>query len=134
MRALAILTLHHWPRWDIGLRELRRVTRKRVVLLTWDPAAPVFWLMDYFPEIPEIDLERFPTMSELERELGPLTVKEIPIPHDCTDGFQGAYWRRPSAYLDERVRLAISTFAKIQQVASGLDHLRRDLESGEWKR
>ena len=131
---LAILTLHHWPRWEVGLRELRRVTRARVVILTWDPLAPDFWLTDYFPEIPELDHGRFPTLEELERTLGPIAVEEIPIPHDCTDGFQGAYWRRPSAYLDERVRLAISTFAKIQRVASGLENLRRDLDSGEWQR
>ena len=130
---LAILTLHHWPRWDVGLRELRRVSR-RVVILTWDPASPGFWLTDYFPESLEIDRRIFPSLRELESELGVLTVEKIPIPHDCTDGFFGAYWRRPAAYLDERVRSAISTFSKLTRLASGLEHLRRDLGSGAWQR
>lgn len=40
--ALAVLTIHHWPDWRRGLRELRRVSRERVVLLTWDPGHDVF--------------------------------------------------------------------------------------------
>ena len=59
---------------------------------------------------------------------------EVPIPHDCSDGFLGAYWRRPEAYLNASVRGAISVFAKLSDVESGLDRLRRDLESGEWRR
>lgn len=35
--AMAILTLHHWPDKAAGLRELRRVTRGPLVLLTFDP-------------------------------------------------------------------------------------------------
>jgi len=31
---LAVLTMHHWSDWRTGLRELRRVSRDRVVLLT----------------------------------------------------------------------------------------------------
>src|SRR5262245_64245805 len=51
--ALGVLTVHHWPDRAQGMRELRRVARHRVVLLTWDPAATSgFWLVDdYFPEI-----------------------------------------------------------------------------------
>jgi SAM-dependent methyltransferase len=36
---LAVLTIHHWTELDRGLRELRRVTRDRIVIVTWDPAA-----------------------------------------------------------------------------------------------
>ena len=34
--AIAILTIHHWPDKEAGLREMRRVTRGRIVLLTFD--------------------------------------------------------------------------------------------------
>jgi SAM-dependent methyltransferase len=37
--ALAVLTVHHWPDPVAGLRELRRVTRGRIVILTFDPGA-----------------------------------------------------------------------------------------------
>ena len=131
---LAILTIHHWPRKDVGLRESRRVSNGRVVILTWDPSSPGFWLTDYFPRILEIDRQIFPTLDEIERGLGRIAVSNVPIPHDCSDGFLGAYWRRPESYLNGRVRSAISTFSKLHDVTSGLEHLRRDLAAGEWHR
>ena len=133
--AMAILTIHHWGNWEQGLAELQRVSRERVVILTWDPEAPGFWLVnDYFPEILEIDRAIFPRLGDLERRLGKLTVTEIPIPYDCTDGFLGAYWRRPYAYFDPAVRRAISTFNQISTLDEGLSRLRQDLESGIWFR
>jgi ubiquinone/menaquinone biosynthesis C-methylase UbiE len=34
--AMAVLTIHHWTDWRRGLRELRRVARQRIVLVTFD--------------------------------------------------------------------------------------------------
>jgi SAM-dependent methyltransferase len=131
--ALAVLTIHHWPDRPGGLAELLRVAHERVVLFTWDPAGPGFWLVDdYFPEIVTLDRPIFPSLEELGRRLGPLEVRSIPVPHDCTDGFLGAYWRRPEAYLDAGVRGAISTFSKLRDVEPGLTRLRRDLADGTW--
>lgn len=131
--ALAILTVHHWADWRAGLAEMRRVARERVVILTWDPAHAGFWLVrDYFPEILEIDGRMFPPLAELEAALGRVEVSAVPVPHDCADGFLGAYWRRPAAYLDEGVRAAISTFARVGDVSARVERLRADLESGRW--
>ena len=133
--ALAVLTVHHWADRARGLAELARVARGRVVSLTWDPATLGFWLTeDYFPSILTIDRPIFPTVDELREVLGEIEVVPLPVPHDCTDGFLGAYWRRPHAYLDAGVRLAISTFSKIGDVGPGLARLRRDLENGAWAR
>lgn len=133
--AMAVLTVHHWPDRARGLAELARVVRERIVILTWDPAAPGFWLVDdYFPEIGEIDRRILPSMAELRAVLGDIEVRPLPVPHDCTDGFFGAYWRRPAAYLDAGVRGAISTFAKLSDVDSGLARLRSDLADGTWER
>jgi SAM-dependent methyltransferase len=134
--ALGVLTVHHWPDRAQGLRELRRVARHRVVILTWDPAAMSgFWLVDdYFPDIVEIDRRIFPSLEEFRATLGSIEIRPLPVPHDCVDGFLGAYWRRPSAYLDAGVRSAISTFSKLEDVDGGLDRLRRDLDDGTWMR
>ena len=132
--ALAILTVHHWPDQWLGLSELRRVARERIVVLTWDRTSPGFWLTDYFPEILDIDRRIFPAPVDFEETLGTVSVEPVPIPHDCTDGFLGAYWCRPGAYLDERVRSAISTFSKLSGVGPALERLSADLESGEWDR
>jgi len=76
----------------------------------------------------------FLVVSDLEHAFGPVTVKTVPLPDDCTDGFLSAYWRRPAAYLDARVRGAISTFAKLSNIGPGLERLSADLDSGEWRR
>ncbi len=133
---LAILTIHHWHDRAAGLAELRRVARHRVVLLTWDPACrDAFWLTTrYVPEVLDLDVPRFPSMAELARCLGQIEARPLPIPHDCEDGFMGAFWRRPAAYLDPSVRRAMSGFAQLPPavVNAGLAHLADDLRSGQW--
>ncbi len=134
--ALAVLTVHHWPDRARGLGALARVTRERVVIITWDPAAlSRFWLIDdYFPELVTLDRDIFPTLEELRRVLGRIEVRAVLVPHDCVDGFLGAYWRRPHAYLDAGVRGAISTFTKLADAEPGLARLRADLADGTWER
>jgi len=134
--ALAVLTLHHWTDRAAGLAELKRVARRRVVIVTWDPAGKNdFWLTrDYFPGVLEHDVVNFPTLAQLEGVLGRVRVAPLPVPHDCADGFLGAYWRRPDAYLDAGVRSAISTFARLEPgtLAAGLTRLADDLATGRW--
>lgn len=133
--ALAVLTIHHWPDRMRGLAELARVTRHRLVIVTYDPAATGFWLVeDYFPAIREIDRQMLPPLEAFHHALGPVDIRPLPIPHDCIDGFLGAYWRRPYAYLDPGVRSAISAFAKLPNVDAGLARLRADLADGTWAR
>lgn len=133
--ALAVLTIHHWPDRGRGLGELARVARDGAVLLTWDPESADFWLLrDYLPRVLEADRGLFPGIGELRAALGPVEVHPVPIPHDCEDGFLGAYWRRPRAYLDPGVQGGISTFATVAGLEAGLDRLRADLEDGTWER
>jgi len=131
--AMAVLTIHHWSDWRAGLREMRRVARKRVVLLTFDVEASDFWLTnDYFPALMELDRRIMPKLGELQAEMGDAAVTPIPVPHDCVDGFLCAYWRRPEVYLDPIARRSMSSFAKIDAEA-GVKRLADDLESGAWR-
>jgi ubiquinone/menaquinone biosynthesis C-methylase UbiE len=68
--SMAILTIHHWPDKEAGMRELRRVTRDRVVLLTFDPSHRP-WPTDYLPELAALDEAQMPAMGDYERWLGP---------------------------------------------------------------
>ncbi|WP_437668908.1 class I SAM-dependent methyltransferase [Sorangium sp. So ce131] len=132
--AMAILTMHHWADWRRGLREMRRVA-PRIVILTWDSSSGGFWLtQDYFPELITLDRALFPAIEELRDALGGASVEPVPIPSDCTDGFLGAYWSRPHAYLDAGARGAISAFSRLDDVDAGLRRLADDLESGRWHR
>ena len=138
--ALAVLTLHHWRDRAAGLAELRRVSRRRVVILNWDPVGrDAFWLTrEYLPAVVELDAMLFPTVAELEAALGPVRAAPVPVPHDCVDGFLGAYWRRPEAYLDAGIRSAMSTFVRLApaaaaSVTAGLTRLADDLATGRWE-
>jgi len=133
--SMAILTVHHWADKEKGLKEMRRVTRGRVVLLTFDPSHRGFcWLTDYIPELVKLDETIMPGMADYEAWLGPVEISPVPIPHDCTDGFMYAYWRRPTAYLDPKIRAAISSFWVVDNVSEGLEKLASDLDSGAWAR
>ncbi|HEX2070306.1 MAG TPA: class I SAM-dependent methyltransferase [Thermoleophilaceae bacterium] len=138
--AMAIISDHHWSDREAGMAELCRVARERVVIVNADPSlAPRFWLSrDYLPafldSVPAPYRRAGHWAEELQGMLGEIDVRPVPIPHDCRDGFYYAYWRRPHAYLDERVRAGISIFHQLPEatVAAALDRLRRDLEDGTW--
>lgn len=136
--ALACLTLHHWADWRIGVRELRRVARERVVVFTYDRSyAQCFWLLrDYLPKLARLDSARFPTIDEQRVAMGDdVAVETVPISHDCEEDFLAAYWRRPMAYLDEGVRANISTFhlSGAERMVDGLEELSDDLDTGRWE-
>ena len=136
--AMTLLSLHHWKDWRAGVAELRRVARTRIVIFTYDPAfAGSWWLKrDYLSKLVALDIARFPTIAEQAGAAGESTVVEtVPIPHDCTDGFLGAYWRRPRAYLDPRIRAGISTFhlPGADALLGGLERLASDLDDGRWE-
>ena len=132
---MAILTVHHWSDIERGLAELRRVVRGPVAVLTWDQAVfASFWMVaEYVPASRHLDRE-LPRPEDIAELLGGGTVAVVPVPHDCTDGFYAAYWRRPAAYLDAGVRSAISGLARLglDDVQPGLDRLARDLQDGAW--
>jgi len=131
---MAVLTMHHWANWRQGIAEMRRVART-IVILTWDPADDGFWLtQEYFPELLTYDRAIFPPLSDLLQALHGAKVEPVLIPRDCTDGFLGAYWSRPHAYLDAGVRGAISSFGRLSDIDAGLQRLAADLESGRWHR
>jgi SAM-dependent methyltransferase len=137
--ALAVLTLHHWNNAKRGLAEMRRVSRRRVVIFTWDPQwFGKFWLVDeYLPSIRAIDRVQGVKIATIAAALGDQTeVIAVPIAHDCVDGFLGAYWRRPEAFLDARVRAGVSVCAKLPRAESerGLQQLADDIESRRWHR
>lgn len=134
--SMAMVTVHHWPDIDKGLKELRRVTRKAVVIMTFDPEQlDNFWNATYFPELIAVEKARFPSVEFIKRSLGGnCETISIPIPLDCTDGFQEAFYGRPEAFLSKEVRLSQSAWGFLQE---GMDkqlvkRLADDLNSGEW--
>ena len=139
--AMAILSDHHWRDRTAGLCEMARVARRRVLLLNMDPGqAGRFWLTrDYLPGFVDLIPRPYRQAGYWERELrslwGRVEVLPVPVPHDCSDGFYQAYWRRPEAYLDPQVRDGISVFHRLPAaaVAAAMERLHRDLERAAWE-
>ena len=134
--AMATVTIHQWSDVDRGLQELRRVSRGPVVVLTFDAAAlEDFWLVEYVPEVVDVEQHRFPPIAHVTAVLGGrCEVAPVPVPLDCTDGFGEAFYGRPEAFLDAEVRAAQSGWLLVDPdaVERGIERLRADLGSGAW--
>ncbi|WP_431279103.1 class I SAM-dependent methyltransferase [Leifsonia poae] len=134
--SLASFTVHQWQDLGAGLREMRRVTRGPVVILTCDPAAlSRSWLNEYAPEVIETEAQRYPAITDIQDALGgTVRVTTLPIPLHCVDGFSEAYYGRPEALLDPGARRANSAWSFVDtRVEERFTRaLRADLETGSW--
>jgi hypothetical protein len=135
---MAILTLHHWDAaQERGVRELRRVARDRVVILSYDARVSArMWLMqDYLPEIVELDRRIFPAPETLAGWLGvEVHVQPLLLARDTSDWMLGSFWAHPERVLDEHARANTSGFARMppEVVERVVTALRRDLNDGRW--
>lgn len=134
--SMATVTVHQWSDLEKGLAEMRRVTRGPVVLLVCDPARMKdYWLNDYIPEVRAVEASRFPPIQRIATALGaPVEVSSVPIPLNCRDGFNEAYYGRPEALLDPEARLACSSWSLVPKpaVERFVHDLSSDLASGLW--
>jgi SAM-dependent methyltransferase len=134
--AMAMITVHQWADAARGLRELRRVARGPVVILTFDPdALERFWLADYVPELVAAERTRFPNIESMRGVLGGKSrVTVVPVPIDCVDGFTEAYYARPERFLEPAVRRSQSAWGFVAPDVADrrIAELSADLASGKW--
>ncbi|WP_371784825.1 class I SAM-dependent methyltransferase [Streptosporangium subroseum] len=134
--AMATVTVHQWTDTAQGLRELRRVTRGPVVVLTFDgDALDLLWLADYVPELITAERRRYPPIETIGSLIGSTAeVLAIPVAIDCVDGFTEAYYARPERFLDPQVRASQSAWGFVDDAAEtrGIKRLEDDLASGAW--
>ncbi|MGA9856893.1 MAG: class I SAM-dependent methyltransferase [Solirubrobacteraceae bacterium] len=137
--AMAILSVHHWDReQEQGVRELRRVARGPVVIVTYDePVSSQMWLIaDYLPEVAELDRRTMPAVDALAGWLGgSTTVHAVPVSRDTPDWTFGSFWAHPERVLDSDARGATSGFARLdpqveQRVVRAVAD---DLQNGVWE-
>ncbi|MGW3423943.1 class I SAM-dependent methyltransferase [Streptomyces phaeochromogenes] len=79
--AMAMVTLHQWPDAVAGRREMRRVVRGPVVVLTVDgDELGRLWLRDYVRELRRAEAGRSPAIKTITHALGP----GPPMPTPCS--------------------------------------------------
>lgn len=136
--AMAILTVHHWQNIKKGLNELKRVARKKIIIMTFDPdEVHKFWLADYIPQMVTSDKARLPKIDFLVKSLGGKCEDNIvPIPANCTDGFNEAYYARPGKFLKNEVRRSQSFWDYMDKETElkAVEKLKEDIDSGKWNR
>ena len=136
--AMALVTVHQWQDLGAGLRELRRVTRGPVVVLTFDgDALDRYWLAEYAAEMIAVERRRYPPIAAIVGTLGgACEVHPFQIPIDCVDGFSEAFYARPEAFLDPAVRRSQSAWSFVPDAVQAriVERLGADLASGEWDR
>ncbi len=138
--SMAVLTLHHWGAAQAsGVREMRRIARGAVVIVTIDPeVSSRMWLMaDYFHEVAAWDRSVFPPIADVVDWLGgDASTEVVPVPRDTTDWTLLSFWAHPERVLDPAARAATSGFAKAAPEVTRrvVADVRRDLEDGTWER
>jgi hypothetical protein len=134
--AMAVVTVHQWSDPELGLVELRRVSRGPVVILTFDgESLDSWWLADYAPELMQAEGRRYPRIERICEVLGgAATVTPVPVPFDCVDGFTEAFYGRPEAFLEPAVRRSQSAWGFVDPLVEDrfASELRADLASGRW--
>ncbi|MGB9184935.1 MAG: class I SAM-dependent methyltransferase [Solirubrobacteraceae bacterium] len=136
--AMAILTIHHWDEeQERGVRELRRVCRGPVLIMTYDHrVSGEMWLMkDYLPEVAELDRRIFPSCQRIGDWLGGATeVQVLEVSRTTQDWMLGSFWAHPERVLDPQARAATSGFARMQPevVNRVVSSVQADLQSGAW--
>jgi SAM-dependent methyltransferase len=136
--AMAVLTVHHWDAdRERGVRELRRVARGPVVVVTYDPeVSSAMWLMaDYLTEVAAMDREICPPPEQIAEWLGgDARITTIPVARATPDQTLMSFWAHPERVLDPAARAATSGFARqrpevVERVVRDVE---RDLASGAW--
>lgn len=136
--AMTVLSLHHWhPDQEAGVREMCRVARGPIVIVTIDAeVSGRMWLMaEYLREVRELDLAIFPAIETIVSWLDrPAEVEVVPVPRDTPDHTLLSFWAHPERVLDPAARAATSGFARQpgEVVRRVVREVERDLESGAW--
>jgi SAM-dependent methyltransferase len=134
--SMATFTVHQWPDLASGLSEMRRVTCGPVIVLTCDPArVRDFWLNEYAPEVLDVEAGRYPALSTIAKALGGASrIVPVPIPLECADCFNEAYYGRPEGLLMPDARRACSAWSFVGEAAERrfTSTLSRDLADGTW--
>ena len=136
--SMTVMSLHHWhPHQERGVRELCRVARDTVVIVTFDPSVSgAMWLLaDYLTVVRNLDHQVRPPPEIVASWLGcGATAEVIPLPRDTPDLTSMSFWAHPERLLDPAARAATWSFSgqPLAVFARVVKAVESDLKSGAW--
>lgn len=139
---IGTLTIHHWTNLVRAFSELNYILKSKgkIVLFTSTPQQMKgYWLNHYFPKMLEDSMLQMPTFEAVEKAMKSsgfkiVTTEAYSIKPDLKDQFLYCGKQNPELYFDDSIRHGISSFsalANIEEVETGLDALRADIDSGK---
>lgn len=142
--AMCTLAIHHFPDLLKPFQEVHRVLEQGVFVLftAFSEQMEGYWLCHYFPEMMKSSIAQMPAQALVTTALqsSGFEIEKIEpfyITNELQDLFLYSGKDNPNQYLDPAVRANISSFASRcskGELASGLERLSRDIESGEFSR
>ncbi|MGL4994668.1 MAG: class I SAM-dependent methyltransferase, partial [Deefgea sp.] len=140
--AMTTLAIHHFPDLTAAFTEVRRVLSAggRYVLLTaFTEQMQHYWLKRYFPIMMAKSSAQMPTRAATLAALDAagfevLAIEPYRVQPDLQDAFLYSGKYDAERYFDPMIRANISSFAHLidaNELASGLEQLRVDIESGQ---
>jgi ubiquinone/menaquinone biosynthesis C-methylase UbiE len=138
----AFLTIHHWTNLDEGFREISRILKpggRFVIFHSTPEQMKGYWLNDYFPKMLKDSMELMHTSEVVELAATKAGIELIQtenyaVTNELQDLFLQGGKYRPEMYFRPEIRKGISSFAAVanlEEVESGLDQLKKDIDSGE---
>jgi ubiquinone/menaquinone biosynthesis C-methylase UbiE len=141
--AVCTLAIHHFHDLYDSFKEVNRILNvgSRFVILTSSPEQMKnYWLNEYFPDMMDASMKQMPSINDvsqalLQNKFRIIGCETFMIQPNLEDFFLYSGKYTPEIYLKPEVRRGISSFASLaknEEIDSGLQKLKSDIELGKF--
>ncbi|RMA58532.1 class I SAM-dependent methyltransferase [Ulvibacter antarcticus] len=137
----AFLTIHHWTDLEKGFQEIGRILKpggKFVIFHSTPEQMKGYWLNEYFPKMLKDSMKLMHTSEVIKTAMQKAGIEfagieNYSVSSELEDLFLQCGKYDPEIYFRPEIRSGISSFAAVanrDEVTSGLEKLRKDIDNG----